>query len=631
MSAPALHMLLIGIDTYAPNCSVSSLRGCVNDVIAMRNWVLARNPAAHSVLLLNDNATRTNLVREMSRLRESVQNGDVVWIHYSGHGSSVPSATADSGSDESLVLWESRTPGGSDLRDKEFGRLLGAIAAKGAQVITILDCCYAGGQTRRAEVAAVRACPPDTRVYPVETESENSVSVPANALDSVTTLFACRDDEKAAEMLAEGGDSPQWHGAATWFLLRALDEFTPELTWSQVQDRMSAGVRSRYARQSPQLAGPGERRIFGGAGMAHTPSVPVLALAEKDGKQRVQFGGGLALGIGAGARLAILAGDEGQITQPIATAIVESAEAETSWAVVLGAPNAEIAPGSPARVVAYGYESARLKVSVSAAPLLDALQRSPLALVEVVDLVEAEVVVEENQDAYLLRDSAGEPLLNREFAATSEGVDLLLRALGQIAVYRNVQRLRNRAVSAALQHVLTIDDPLALSNSRGTLIAFGESKPLVRSGGGGWIAPSGKTVGVAITNQSSNKCYVAVLALKPDWSIVPIEPRGSGQTTLAAGKTLRVTLAMPAPSSSNRSEVLIKIFITTTPIDFSSLHLHPLLEKPQKEPTRNASSLGWLLDAVRRTGTRPVRPALTENADDKWYVYDLALRLEPLR
>jgi len=626
MPTPALHLLLVGIDTYTPGSGVPPLRGCVNDVVAVREWVTARSQEAHAHLLLNDQATKDNLIQAMTRLRESVQSGDVVWIHYSGHGSSVPGATAKSGRDESLVLWDSRTPGGGDLRDKEFGALLAAIAAMGAQVIAILDCCHAGGQTRRAEAAAVRACPPDTRAYPAIDRS-----IASNALDSVTTLFACRDDEKAAELLAEGGESGQWHGATTWFLLRALDEFTPEMTWAQVQDRMSAGVRSRYARQTPQLAGPGDRRIFGGAGMTHTPTVPVLAVAEKEGRQQVQFGGGLALGIGVGARLAILPGgivpNSMTDAEPIATATVESAEAESSWATLLGATTGEVLPGMSARVVAYGYETARLKVHLPAAMNFEELQRALPALVEYVALAEAEVVIEERESLLTILDGAGEPLLNRQFPATPEGVALLLRALNQIAIYRNVRGLRNRAVSAALQHALAVDDPVGLSKSRGTLIAFGESQPLPRSERGGWVAPADKSIGVTLTNRSGSKLYVAVLLLKPDWSIVPLEPRGSGQVTLVAGKTLRLSFAMPAPSGDNHSEVIVKIFVTTTPVDFSSLHLYPLLERAQREPTRNAGSLGWLLDAVRRTGTRPVRPALAANADDKWFVYDLSLHI----
>ena len=38
------------------------------------------------------------------------------------------------------------------------------------------------------------------------------------------------------------------------------------------------------------------------------------------------------------------------------------------------------------------------------------------------------------------------------------------------------------------------------------------------------------------------------------------------------------------------------------------------------DKVRDAGPLSSLLDAVRRTGTRPIRPLTDDSADDKWIV-----------
>lgn len=645
MAPSALHALLIGIDEYATGSGVASLRGCTNDARALRDRILSHRQDTQCTLLLNQEATRARLIQEMTTLRTRARRDDLVWIHYSGHGSTTRSPTPENPSamDESLVLWESRTAGGSDLRDKEFGVLLAAIAATGAQVVVFLDCCHAGGQTRSAAAPAVRACPPDLRQTIATGQPEVASSLHTenglssfvfqsspgqDALEGVTVIAACGDDEKAAEILPSAGEGGRWHGAATWYLLRALDTSESGTTWAQIHASIYAGVRARYARQSPQLIGPGDRLIFGGVGTTHTATLAVLAVSREAGKRRVQVSGGLAVGVGIGARLALYNVASPGKGKPLAFATVESAEIDSAWASLDDPAAGEIPEDARAIVVAYGYDTARLKIHFAEPAVLAALQQSNTALLEPTEIAEAEVWVQRNETGLLLSDSVGNNLIGRAFHDDDSGVGLLLQALNQIAVYRNVERLQNRSVMPALRYALDISPPVALSPSRSSLKASLDSKPLPRIAAGDWQVQSGKRIAISVTNRSNAKCYVTALALLPDWSIAPVKVAGSPQTTLAPGRSLQIEYRTVLPSDANQGRMLFKIFVTTDRVDFSSLVLPPLLEGALTTPTRNAGSLGWLLDALRRTGTRPVRPVLSANADDKWFVHDIPLVVE---
>lgn len=658
-----VHALLIGVETYSAGTSVPKLRGCVNDVRAVEGMLKGRlgERLASCTVLTNEAATRAAVQDALATLASIVAVGDVAWIHYSGHGSKarINDPAATSGFLETLVLWESRTEGGRDLYDREFGRALAAIEARGAEVICLLDCCHAGGATRDADAATVRACAPDLRDAPVPTEGDavaNPLAAPPE-LERAVVLAACRDEEKAAELLPDGVDT-LWHGAATWFLLRALQNPNPNLTWGRIHEEMSAAIRTRYARQTPQLLGRGETLLFGGVGAVAAPSLLVLQVMGEVGSQRIQVDGGAALGINVGTRLEIFSASVGQYVgasvgqyvgasarEVLATALVERVEVGTAWAVVEGASGGvpSIPVAARARVVAYGYGSARLKVAVDVAELVEGLAgASPLF--EVVESVDAEAIVRggENRakspylqvgeeplaaDRIWIEDAAG-TVRWRPLASPAEGdARTLIQALEHLAVFRNVQRLTNLAIGAALEGALELSTPVALKPSRSERAAFGQATALVRDAGGIWQAVRGQEVGVQVTNRHDARLLVTVLALNPDGSITQVEPRFERQTTLAPGRSMLVRFKTPEPDVEDR--MMLKMLATVEPVSFASLLLPPRNDgKPLRRdaPVRDAGALGWLLDALRRTGGTPTRPAFTD-PDDQWIALDIPFQI----
>ena len=78
--------LLVGINY--PN-TPNELRGCVNDVIAIRKMLIAnfKFDAANIVTLTDKQATTANIKQNLELLVADLQPGDTVFFHYSGHGS----------------------------------------------------------------------------------------------------------------------------------------------------------------------------------------------------------------------------------------------------------------------------------------------------------------------------------------------------------------------------------------------------------------------------------------------------------------------------------------------------------------------------------------------------------------
>ncbi len=232
-----IYALLVGIDDYPS--PIPKLRGCVNDIDSFGSYLSERVAKDEGVALKlktlkNEEATRQAVVDAFSEHFGKAKKGDVALIYYSGHGSQEQApeefwTLEPDHRDETLVLFDSRSPGSWDLADKEIAKLIGGVAANGPHVAVILDCCHSGSGTRDVETV-VRRAPTDLRRRPIESflltpaEAEAasaSRSVKATGASRYAppegrhVLFAaCRDDEEAKEYVGNG----KHRGAFSFFL-----------------------------------------------------------------------------------------------------------------------------------------------------------------------------------------------------------------------------------------------------------------------------------------------------------------------------------------------------------------------------------------------------------------------------
>ncbi|MBL4715429.1 MAG: caspase family protein [Bacteroidia bacterium] len=78
------YSLVIGIDTYKGEWE--SLNNAVNDANAINDLLTEKYKLDHSITLLNEDATRANIIKKLEWLVANVEKDDNVFIYYSGHG-----------------------------------------------------------------------------------------------------------------------------------------------------------------------------------------------------------------------------------------------------------------------------------------------------------------------------------------------------------------------------------------------------------------------------------------------------------------------------------------------------------------------------------------------------------------
>lgn len=198
--------LLIGIN-YKD--TPSELNGCIEDVTKMRDYLASeRGYREEDIMVLTDftpiKPTKENLlgvIGEFFKLKS-----DVLFFHYSGHGSSTVDRNGDErdGKDETVLPLDYTENGG--ITDDELRGMLSKVSSQ-TRVFLIFDCCHSGTMLdlpyNLRKGKGWRMDKDDTLL---ETEGE------------VICVSGCLDNQTSSDAYLEG----RFQGALTYSFLRAL-------------------------------------------------------------------------------------------------------------------------------------------------------------------------------------------------------------------------------------------------------------------------------------------------------------------------------------------------------------------------------------------------------------------------
>jgi len=261
--------LLIGINRY--QIPGADLRGCVNDVknmaSALEEFCVFR--AADIETLTDLDATKKAMQAGIKKLVKDGRKGDVLLLHYSGHGSNVPDDDGDEADRRDEILCPTDLDWKDPFRDDWLRETFDALRP-GVGLTVVMDCCHSGTNTRAIY-------PPDAPVIPrylpnpwdiMAAESGRKLKgrvtgrlrrtpYRKHGPDIVTvtmpeTLIAgCRDTQTSADAFIDGS----YNGALTWSLVSAIRATTGKLTCRELHARAVALLGKERYDQVPQLEG----------------------------------------------------------------------------------------------------------------------------------------------------------------------------------------------------------------------------------------------------------------------------------------------------------------------------------------------------------------------------------------
>ncbi|MEO6781745.1 MAG: caspase family protein [Bradyrhizobium sp.] len=223
-----VRALVIGVDDYQYVRKLKGATADAHDIDSSLRTMGVRDVTA----LINDQADRSNVLREISALVERTRNNDIVFLSIAGHGSQEPErikgSQPDGMEDVFLLPGFAPTPTGSQQRilGSEFNHFIRQFELRGAKVIFVADTCHGGGMVRdidpRAAEMSFRQIPNYTLLVD-ELKPVSDPSDPRSELDLDHTAFLAAVDRntKAPEVRVPGIDGLR--GALSYAIARAIE------------------------------------------------------------------------------------------------------------------------------------------------------------------------------------------------------------------------------------------------------------------------------------------------------------------------------------------------------------------------------------------------------------------------
>jgi metacaspase-1 len=266
----AKKAVLIGINRY--RIPGADLRGCVNDV---RNMQAVLNEyygfAKSAITVLTDySATSKAMQSAIGSLIGNAKKGDILLLHYSGHGSNVPDDNGDEADRRDEILCPTDLDWKDPLRDDWLRKTFDGLKP-GVDLTVVMDCCHSGSNTRAIQ-------PPDAPMLPrylpnpwdimaeesgrklrgkVMGELRSSARASRKRSDIVHAdipellVTGCRDTQTSADAYIGGS----YNGALTYNLVAAIRAARGKITYRELHAMVIEKLKKGKFDQVPQLEG----------------------------------------------------------------------------------------------------------------------------------------------------------------------------------------------------------------------------------------------------------------------------------------------------------------------------------------------------------------------------------------
>ena len=666
-----IYALLVAIDEYIS--PVPSLNGCVNDILAIKEYLQARVATdgyqLHLRTLLDRDATRQAVIDGFRQHLCQASSEDVAFFYYAGHGSQEQApqefwSIEPDRLDETLVCYDSRSPGGWDLADKELAKLIAEVAQNNPHITIILDCCHSGSGTRGdlEGETAIRKTSADKRQRPLESfifsgSEINNLSATLNPEKNPTGwsfptgkhifLAACRDSETAKEF----NDKGQPRGAFSYFLVDTLKKANGNLTYRDLFKRTHALVRSKVSDQSPQIEATDlsdlDQPFLGGAIAQHTPYFTVFS----DKNYGWVMDGGAVHGISqpVGDQTTILAlfpfDTPTEELRQLPTAVGEATilevmpqlskiqisgigdlRPEMTWkAVVTSLP-------LPPKGVLFAGEQAG--VELARANLLTA-NRNQLSLYlrEVATPKAAEFKLLARDGQYLITQPADDRPLVAAISGYTDATALqAIKRLEHITRWLNITELASPATSRIPPDTVE----MLIYQQDGSPLLDTQIRLEYQQENGSWRSP---TLKIKLKNTSNEPLYCALLDLTDRYAVsaellygggIWLQPRGEEgeEAWVNRGEPICPTVPKQLWQEAGITEVkdILKLIVCSTEFDATLLE-QPELDLPQQRelptPRRGNGTLNRLMQRIPGRDLRS-RPEEDEIYDD-WVTSQISI------
>ncbi len=328
-ASAAKRALLIGVSNYQKK--TWRLEGPKNDVQVM--WRLLRERGLSDIRVLADSLPQTfrrqaavdcddqqkgkgcprfeRIRAAFEKLIDDSEDGDFVYIHFSGHGSSMPEVrnaryVEPDGKDEIFLALDTNTAA-NVITDNQIGKWLEALRSKGANVWIVFDSCNSGDMVRGVNLPGrLRKIDPSELGITFDDQARGAMTpsdrprrqvVPQGAIEAaaqsasgkLVAFYAAEPDQAIAELELDAGDAFGFPamGSLSYALHVALKAY-PNATYKQLADKVTNIYAEIGGMPRPNFDGvstSSRQRVLGGGVLP-----PAWKVSVQGGRLRIAGG-----------------------------------------------------------------------------------------------------------------------------------------------------------------------------------------------------------------------------------------------------------------------------------------------------------------------------------------------------
>ena len=232
--------LLFAIDDYPG--TQNDLSDCVMDQNYVAKFLTKNYPEFTIKKFINSAVTRSAFENAIKAQLIVMVSGDILLIHYSGHGTNGidPSGTEADGYSEALYLHD------GSYWDREFSKVL-EIIPSGAKVIIALDSCFARGSTHKNISRRKSRFIETQKLKPGMKRKRSALK---NEMFNYVVLAACQEGQTSSST-----------GNGGVFTIHWVEAWNRDFTYKQWSDKTTELTKEDREDQIPNIEGDSNLQV----------------------------------------------------------------------------------------------------------------------------------------------------------------------------------------------------------------------------------------------------------------------------------------------------------------------------------------------------------------------------------
>jgi len=281
------YALIIAIGDYPTSSGWGDINSAKDAVLIEKTLVYQGFDQKNITTLLDNKASKKGILKALNELKSKLQEGDIVVIHYSGHGQQIFDDNGDEidDADEALVPYDAlpkytdKYQGENHIRDDLWGNILNDfrnILKSDGQLLVLLDSCNSGSTARGyiARGGQPVLAPPSWN--PTISEKKGSglferIKVRENAAPMVMFSGATAD---------ELNYEYQGIGSLSYAFSRAINELGSDITYRQLFAKITSIMNVIAPKQTPVIEGDVDYVFLKGEYVQQQPYFEILNIID---------------------------------------------------------------------------------------------------------------------------------------------------------------------------------------------------------------------------------------------------------------------------------------------------------------------------------------------------------------